>query len=117
MGHPRIKDGNTEFGIGKFITLKRGVADNIKTFENKNGPVEVNYGGLPKVVDMRGGRENRKLWSYSADGPLGNGSKGPLKFSMYSNGAGVRLDALGVYELVEWEDYEPEDDIFNLDVA
>ena len=117
MGHPRIKDGNTEFGIGKFITFKRGVEDNIKTFENKNGPVEVNYGGLPKVVDMRNGRENRKLWSYDDDGPVGNGTKGPLKFSVYANGAGVRLDALGVEDLVEWEDYEPEDDIFNLDVA
>jgi hypothetical protein len=112
LGHPRIKDGNTEYGIGKFITFKRGVADDIRTFENKNGPVEVNFGGLPPVIDMRNGRENRRLWSYEEDGSIGNGSKGPLKFSMYSHGAGVRLDAIGVEELVEWEEFEPEEDIF-----
>lgn len=115
MGNPRIKSGNPEFGIGKFITLKRGLDDNIHTFENKKGPVEVNYGGLPSVVNMQDGRENRKLWVYEEDGNIGNGSKGPLKFSVYSNGSGVRLEALGVEELVEWEEYEPVEDIFSVE--
>jgi hypothetical protein len=114
LGHPRIKEGNAEFGIGKYITFKRGVEDDIRTFENKRGPVEVNFGGLPAVVDMRSGRTNRLRWSLEENGFIGNGSSGPLKFSVYSRGAGVRLDAIGIEELVPWEDYEPEDDIFDV---
>ena len=47
LGNPRIIEGNAEFGIGKYLKLKRPVPDAIKTFDNKGKSVEVNYGGAP----------------------------------------------------------------------
>lgn len=101
LGHDRILEGNEELGIGKFIRLKRDVADNVHTFENKGKSVEVNYGGLPKIVDLRD-PENKRLWDYDEDGELGNGTEAIVRFDMYSNGAGVRLEAIAVTKLVEF---------------
>lgn len=102
LGHDRILQGNSEYGIGEFVKLKRDVEDNIKTFKNKGKPeVTVNYGGLPKIVDLRD-PENKSLWDFETDGELGNGTKALVKFDMYSNGAGLRLEAIAVQELVEW---------------
>lgn len=106
MGHDRILKGNQEFGIGEFIKLKRGYKDNIKVFENKKGgTTEVNYGGLPKVLDLRD-PENKKLWSVADDGFLGNGTEAIVRFDLYSEGAGLRLEALAVTKLVPYEQSE-----------
>lgn len=106
LGHARVADGNAEFGIGKYIKLKRGLADNIRTFEQKNGSeVEVNYGGLPKVIDLRD-PENKKLWDPDEDGSIGNGSEAIVRFDLYSRGAGVRLEAVAVTTLVAYESQE-----------
>ena len=105
LGYDRILEGNEEFGIGKFMRLKRDLKDNIRTFENKGKKVEVNYGGLPKIVDFRD-PENKRLWDYDEDGELGNGTEAIVRFDVYSDGAGVRLEAIAVTKLVE---FEPED--------
>lgn len=117
MNNDRIKEGNKEFGIGKFITLKRPVPDNIKTFENKNGTVEVNYGGQPGVVNLTEGSENKRWWSFEDDGLIGNGSKAMVQFETYSNGAGVRLKNVGVTEHVAYENNnepDPNDELFKV---
>lgn len=116
MNSERIKEGNEAFGIGKFMSLKRPVPDNEKTFENKNGSVTINYGGAPGVVDLREGNENKRWWSYEDDGLIGNGTRAMVQFETYSNGAGVRLKNVGILELVEYEiTTSDEDDIFNMD--
>jgi hypothetical protein len=103
MNSDRIKEGNKEFGIGKFITLKRPVPDNIKTFENKNGPVEVNYGGPVGVVNLTEGADNKRWWNLEEDGLIGNGSTAMVQFETYAQGAGVRLKNIGVTEHVTYE--------------
>jgi len=104
MKSDRILQGNADLGIGKYMKIKRKVSD-VKTFtDNKTGePVEVDYGGAPKVVDLTQGRENKRMWDFEADGPLGNGTKAKVQFDVYANGAGVRLLNIGVTEHVAYE--------------
>ena len=107
MGSQRIADGDAEFGIGKYMKMKRSVSDNIKTFtDNKGKPVEVNYGGPIAVVDLTQGEDNKRWWSFEDDGPLGNGTKAKVIFDVYSNGSGVRMNAIGVTEHVAYEPAE-----------
>lgn len=105
MGNDRIIQGNEEYGIGEFIRLKRDIKDKEMTFENKNGPVTVNYGGLPKIINMTD-PEGKRLWNFQEDGLIGNGSKAIVRFDMYSKGSGVRLEAIAVTEHVEFEPQE-----------
>jgi hypothetical protein len=106
MGHDRIKKGNQEFGIGEYIKLNRNYKDNVKVFENKKGgSTEVNYGGLPKVLDLRD-PANKKVWTVSDCGLVGNGSEAIVRFDMYSDGAGLRLEAIAITNLVEYEQAE-----------
>lgn len=102
LGNPRIIEGNAEFGIGKYLKLKRPVPDVIKIFENKGKEVEVNYGGAPGVVDLRD-PENKRWWSFEDDGAIGNGTKAMVQFEVYSRGAGVRLVNVGITEHVAYE--------------
>jgi len=103
MGHDRIKKGNQEFGIGEYIKLNRNYKDNIKVFENKKGgTTEINYGGLPKVLDFRD-PPNKKIWTVEDGGLVGNGSEAIVRFDLYSDGAGLRLEALAITKLVEYE--------------
>ena len=109
LGNPRIVEGNPEYGIGKYLKLKRPVPDVIKVFENKGKEVEINYGGAPGVVDLRD-LENKRWWSLEEDGALGNGTKAKVQFEVYSRGAGVRLMNVGVTEHVEYVPQASEDD-------
>lgn len=109
LGSPRIIDGNSEYGIGKYLKLKRPVSDVIKTFDNKGKTVEVNYGGAPGVVDLRD-PENKRYWSFGDDGAVGNGSTAMVQFEVYSRGAGVRLVNVGITDLVEYVPMTNEDD-------
>jgi len=103
MGHDRIKKGDQELGIGEYIKLSRNYKDNLKVFENKKGgTTEMNYGGLPKVLDLRD-PANKKNWMVSEDGFVGNGSEAIVRFDMYSDGAGLRLEAIAITKLVEYE--------------
>lgn len=103
MNHARVIDGNEELGIGKYMKVKRLVGDNIKEFTNKRTKevTQINYGGFPKVIDLRD-PSNKRLWSFEEDGPLGNGTKAIVRFDMYSDGAGIRLEAIAVTDHVPY---------------
>lgn len=102
-GNPRIKQGSG-FGIGKFMKLGR-YHDHVMNFTDNNGKqTEVDFGGKPAVVNLTNGVENKAWWSFDNDGTLGNGTKAKVQFETYSNGAGVRLIAIGVTDHVAWED-------------
>lgn len=106
MNSDRIIEGNSSFGIGKYMKLKRLVKDE-KTFTDRNGKqFTKDYGGTPNVVDLRDGIENKRLWSFADDGPLINGTKARVQFETYSNGSGVRLLNIGVLDLAESSDYD-----------
>lgn len=105
LGYDRIVSGNDTLGIGQFIKMKRDYKPNVHTFQNQNGPVTIDFGGLPKVVDLRD-MDNKRLWDVAEDGYLGNGTVAQVMFETYSNGSGVRLVAIGVEDLVPWEDKE-----------
>ena len=103
MGNDRVKQGN-DFGIGKYVKLSR-MHDHVMTFTDKKGnPTEVDFGGSPKVVNLTNGVENKSWWTLEDDGTLGNGTKAKVQFETYSNGAGLRLIAIGVTDHVAWED-------------
>jgi len=103
MNSPRIIEGKSQFGIGKFMKLKR-YKENIKVFQDKSGKdVEVDYGGAPKVVDLTKGEDNKRMWSFDDDGPLGNGTKAKVQFETYKKGIGVRLMNIGVLDHVKYE--------------
>jgi hypothetical protein len=104
MNSNRILQGNADYGIGQYMKVKRKVSD-VKTFtDSKTGaPVEVDYGGAPKVVNLTDGRDNKRMWSFDDDGPLGNGTKAKVQFEVYAKGAGVRLLNIGVTEHVSYE--------------
>lgn len=103
MNSNRILEGNPEFGIGKFMKLKRGVADDIKEFEGKGGTQVVNYGGPVGILNVTEGLDNKRDWSLEEDGLIGNGSKAIVQFQTYANGAGVRLMNIAVTEQVVYE--------------
>ena len=110
MNSQRVLQGNAEFGIGKYIKLKRDKEDLIKVFQDRKGnDVEINYGGAPGVVDLRD-PDNKRWWSFEEDGPIGNGSKAMVQFETYKNGAGVRLVNVGITELVEYTPMNNADD-------
>lgn len=115
MGNERVKQGN-DFGIGKYIKLTR-MHDHKMTFTDKKGnETEVDFGGSPKVVNLTEGLENKRWWSFEDDGALGNGTKATVQFETYSNGAGLRLCAVGVTDHVAYENsVGAGDDIFNMD--
>lgn len=98
----RIKEGNPEFGIGKYLTLKRKFRDLKEVKDTKTGEFkDVDFGGLPKVVDLRNFPEKR-MWSFEEDGALGNGTEAKVMFDLYKEST-LRLEAIGVTKLVEYE--------------
>jgi hypothetical protein len=116
MNSDRIRQGNADLGIGKYMKVKRKVSD-VKNFTDRNGePVTIDYGGAPKVVNLTEGRESKRMWDFSSDGPLGNGTKAKVQFEVYANGAGVRLLNVGVTDHVPYEDnvVSEDDELFNV---
>ena len=110
----RIKDGNPEFGIGKYIVLKRPLKD-VKEFKNKKTGEfeEMDFGGLPKIVDLRD-FPNKRYWDVEVDGELGNGTEAKVQFDLYK-GTPKRLEAIGVTNLVEWSAMDnQEDELFKV---
>lgn len=98
----RIKDGNPAFGIGKYITLKRKISDLKEVKDRKTGEFRVvEFGGMPKVVDLRN-LPDKRMWSVEEDGFLGNGTEAKIMFDLY-NSSGIRLEAIGVTNLVPYE--------------
>lgn len=103
MNSQRIIDGNADFGIGKFMRLKRDVKDNIKTFDNKGKEVVINYGGPVGVVNFTKGQDNKSWWSMEEDGLIGNGTRAMVQFEMYADGSGLRLKNVGITDYVPYE--------------
>ena len=104
MNSDRIRQGNADLGIGKYMKIKRKISD-VKNFTDRNGePVTIDYGGAPTVVNLTEGREKKRLWSFSEDGALGNGTKAKVKFELYADGAGIRLSDLVITDPVIYED-------------
>lgn len=110
----RIKDGDPDFGIGKFIQLRRNIHD-VREYVDKSGKVQtLDLGGYPKVVDLRD-LENKRLWSKEEDGLLGHGTKAKVQFEIYKKNT-VRLIAIGVTELVPFEEViRADDELFMVD--
>ncbi len=114
MNSDRILTGNADFGIGKFMKIKRKVSD-VKNFTDRAGkPVEVDYGGAPKVISLLDGYEKRRMWDFVEDGPLGNGTKAQVEFELYAKGAGVRLLNIAVTEHVPYETNTESNELFNI---
>lgn len=102
----RIKTGNPQFGIGKYLQLKRKI-DNIKEYKSKEGHfVELDLGGYPKIVNATDGLDNLRLWSFEEDGPLGNGTQAMVAFDLYK-GTTLRLEAISVINHVPYEESNP----------
>lgn len=99
----RIKDGNEEFGIGKYLQIGRRITD-VKEYVDKKTKTLKSFetGGLPKIVDLRDGRENRRFWDFGEDGELGNGTEAKVSFEIY-NKTTVRLKNIGVTRLSVWD--------------
>jgi hypothetical protein len=111
----RIKDGNPDFGIGKYIVLKRKFSDPKEVKDRKTGEFKiVEFGGLAKIVDLRN-LPDKRLWSLEEDGFLGNGTEAKVMFDVYK-GIQVRLEAIGVTKLVEWEANQtnPDQELFKV---
>lgn len=102
----RIKEGNSEYGIGKYIKLKRKMNDEIEFVDRKTGDVKVvDKGGVPsvKMLKVEGGKiVDNKPYNYEELGPIGNGSEAKVRFELYGKGA-TRLEAIGVTKLVQYE--------------
>ena len=104
----RIKDGKEEFGIGKYLHLQRRITDVKEYVDKKTKKLKTfEAGGMPLIVDLREGRENRRFWDFEEDGELGNGTEAKVSFEIY-NKTTVRLKNIGVTKLSVWEQQTPE---------
>lgn len=109
LSHPRIKEGR-DFGIGKFLQLKRSHDHKMKFKDRQGKDVEVDFGGPPVLVNLTNGAENKAYWTLEGDGDLGHGTRAKIQFETYKNGVGLRLLNIGVTDHVEREDVSSEDD-------
>src|SRR6056297_119571 len=74
----RIKDGTEEYGIGKYIQLKRKMEDK-REFRDKKGNIqEMDKGGLPGVKIMVNG--DFVEYDYEQYAPIGNGTESKVRF-------------------------------------
>lgn len=110
----RIKDGNPDLGIGKFIQLKRKM-DDIREFMNKKGEIEeMDKGGVPVVkilsvtLDEETGETTEAYVEYDYDtlGTPSNGTEAKVRFEPRF----MRLDAIAVTNLIEYIEGDSEDD-------
>jgi len=106
----RIKDGNPDLGIGKYITLTRKLYDT-KEFVNKKGEVqEMNKGGVPSVKILTPLEDTDKEafveYDYDELGAPSNGTESKVRFEPRY----MRLEALGITNLIEYVEGDQEDD-------
>jgi len=105
----RIKDGNSDLGIGQYIQLKRKM-DDIREFKNKQGQIEeMDKGGAPvvKILSVLEDGESEAYVEYDYDtlGAPSNGTEAKVRFEPRY----MRLDAIAVTNLIEYVE-EDEDD-------
>jgi len=107
----RIKNGDSDLGIGKYIKLKRRINDVVEFIDNKTGNVkQVDKGGFPGVKILSEDGSKFVEYDYDTLGAPSNGTKSKVRFEIYGKGA-TRLEALGITELIEFvpnPDYEEE---------
>ena len=106
----RIKDGNPDFGIGKYIQLKRKMND-IREFKNKQGQIEeMDKGGVPtvKILSVLEDGESEAYVDYDYDtlGAPSNGTEAKVRFEPRY----MRLDAVAITNLIEYIEGDQEDD-------
>lgn len=102
----RIKEGNPDLGIGKYITLTRRLND-LKEFVNKKGEIkELDKGGVPSVKILTvledGEKEAFVEYDYDELGAPSNGTEAKVRFEPRY----MRLEAIGITNLIEYVDGE-----------
>lgn len=102
----RIKEGNPDLGIGKYIVLTRRMED-LKEFVNKKGELqELDKGGVPSVKILTptedGTGEVFVEYDYDELGAPSNGTEAKVRFEPRY----MRLEAIGITNLIEYVDGE-----------
>jgi len=77
----RVKEGNSEFGIGKYIQLKRKLSDIKEYKDRKTGEIkEFEAGGLLSVTMWDGEKGAFVPYDYDKMGAPANGSEAKIRF-------------------------------------
>lgn len=104
----RIKEGNEEYGIGKYIQLKRKLND-IREFKNKQGQIEeMDKGGAPvvKILDvLEDETEAYVEYDYDTLGAPSNGTEAKVRFEPRY----MRIDAVAITNLIEYIEEDQDD--------
>lgn len=101
----RIKDGNPELGIGKYVQLKRKLSDIKEFVDRKTGDLkEFEAGGLLKVTVYDEEKDAFVPYDYEKLGAPANGSVAKVRF----NDKYMRPMNLGFVEVVEFTEGESE---------
>lgn len=102
-GRNSLKDGNPEYGQGKFVKLKRPVYN--PYLPNEDGEKGV-YMGAPKVYNRTEDGSSTAEWSFTEDGALGNGTRVKVLVDVYQGRAVI--DTLEKVAILEHQSYEAE---------
>lgn len=106
----RIKEGNEEYGIGKYIQLKRNFDDVREYIDKKTKEVkELDKGGTPSVKIFMPNEEGEMVameYDYDEFGAPSNGTEAKVRFEPRY----MRLEALGITNLIEYVAEEDQDD-------
>lgn len=111
MGYTMFKEimegeGDNERPTGEYIyRVKR---PNLSPFKDDDGNPQ--YFGPPNIVDYNATVEAGEQVKWDPEVLLGNGTTAKVKLSIYKNGKKriIRLESIGVLDLVE---YEPQDQV------
>ncbi len=96
-----IKDGNPNYGSGKYVKLKRPVYN--PNLPNEDGTKGVEM-GPPKVLNRTSDPQGSAEWSFTEDGAIGNGSRVKVLVNVYEGRAVI--DTLEKVAILEHEPYE-----------
>ena len=96
-----IKDGNPNYGSGKYVKLKRPVYN--PNLPNEDGSKGVEM-GPPKVLNRTSDPKGSAGWSCVNDGAIGNGSRVKVLVNVYEGRAVI--DTLEKVAILEHEPYE-----------
>lgn len=104
----RIKEGNPDLGIGKYIQIKRSL-DDIREFKNKQGEIEeMDKGGVPvvKILEVsEDGTEAFVEYDYDTLGAPSNGTEAKVRFEPRY----MRIDAIAITNLIEYVEEDQDD--------
>lgn len=107
----RIKEGDSSLGIGKYIKLKRGFNDKLEYIDKKTGDLkELDKGGAPSVKIMSAEGDAFLPYDYLTMGCPASGTEAKVRFEVYGRHATTRLEAIGITNLVEWVEYEEDEE-------